>query len=187
MEVEVKVQGLAELEARLLELDALAGERLIKRVFRVALTPMFKSAQDNARSVGRSGALFKSVAIYNKRVTGKQVARTVVGSRAKNSVAVRMHNDAYRRKRKGIFYGWMLDQGHRVGTRKTGWLRKLNRSSGAGGAGVGFVRGHRWWTPAVTSNEQRARSSVVGELRKAVARLEKRSGKTPNPDSLVRE
>jgi len=185
MEVEVKVQGMAELEARLLELDALGGEKLIRRVLRKIAKPMYESARSNAASVGRSGALYKSVAIFNRKPKGSQVARVAVGSRAGNKIALRMHNDAYRRRRKGVFYGWMVDQGHRIGTRKTGWLKKLARSSGAGGKSGGRVAPRPWWTPAVAAHDTRARAAFVDELRKAVERLEKRKSKTASPDSLV--
>lgn len=190
MEVEVTVKGMAELEARLLELDALGGEKLIRRVLRKIAKPMYESARSNAASVGRSGALYKSVAIFNRKPKGSQVARVAVGSRAGNKIALRMHNDFYRRKRKGIFYGWMLDQGHRTGTRKTGALMKVRGGTIRGKShqqvfGSGRVAPRPWWTPAVNATQGGAVDAFVAELRKAVDRLEKRKSKTASPDSLV--
>lgn len=187
MDVEVQVKGLEALEARLLELDALGGEKLIRRVLRKIAKPMYEAARNNAARIGRSGALYKSVAIFNRKPKGKQVARVAVGSRAGNKIAVRMHNDFYGRKRKGVFYGWMVDQGHRIGTRKTGWLKKLTRPRGSGGASAGTVANRPWWTPAVNATDAKARDAFLSELQMAVRRLEKRKSKTADPNSLVRE
>ena len=187
MDVEVQVKGLAELEARLIELDALGGEKLIRRVLRKIAKPMADAARANAVSIGRSGALYKSIAIYNRRPKGAQVARVAVGSRAGNKIAVRMHNDAYGRKRNGVFYGWMVDQGHRIGTRKTGYLQKLTRPKGAGGASAGVVGPRPWWTPAVNATDEKARGAFLSELVMAVKRLEKRKSRTADPNSLISE
>ena len=216
MDVEVKIKGLVELEARLTELDALAGQRLMQRVLRKVAQPMMRHAQANAMSVARSGALAASIGIITRKTTNRSwsganrtnvVAAVSVGSIAKNRTAVYVHNAAYHRRRKGIFYGWMLDQGHRIGTRSTGyllkrgagsramtdkglarWARKenagklksLNRSSGSGS-----VSPRLWWTPAVNAEQGPAISAFTAELAKAVARLEKRTGKTANPEGLV--
>lgn len=187
MDVTVTIKGLAELEARLTELDALAGQKLVRRVLRKVAKPMFQRAVAGAQSVGKSMALAASVQIYNKKPKGREVAKVAVGSVAKNRTATFVHNAYYNRKRKGVFYGWMLERGHRVGTRSTGWLQKLTRRNGRGGTAAGQVRGRPWFEPAVRASEGEAISAFVAEMAKAVKRLEKRTGKTPNPDVLVTE
>jgi len=169
MEVSVEVKGLAELDARLQELGALAGQKLVRRVLRKVARPMYRKAVEGAQSVQKSGALAVSVSIYNRRPKGNEVARVAVGSRARQKVAVHVHNAFYGRQRKGVFYGWMLEKGHRAG--KTGSL----------------VAGRPWFEPAVRATEGRAVSDFVGELAKAVQRMERRTGKSVNPDALVPE
>ena len=168
MDVTVHVKGLAEIEARLAELEALGGQKLVRRVLRKVAKPMKDAAVANAQSVRRSGALSASIGIVSRRPKGREVARVAVGSIARNRTAVYVHNAAYQRRRKGIFYGWMLDQGHRMAT-------------------GGSVAARPWWTPAVSSTEGRAVSSFVDELRKAIARIERRKSKTPVPDTVVPE
>lgn len=168
MDVTVKVNGLAELEARLQELEALGGQKLVRRVLRKVAKPMKDAAVANAQAVRRSGALSASIGIFNRKPKGRQVAVVAVGSVARNRTAVYVHNAAHQRRRKGIFYGWMLDRGHRL-------------------KGGGTVGPRPWWTPAVSSTEGRSVSLFVDELRKAVERAERRKAKTANPDALVPE
>ena len=169
MEVSVEIKGLAELDARLQELGALAGQKLIRRVLRKIAKPMYQQAVAGAQSVQKSGALAVSVSIYNRRPKGQEVARIAVGSRARQKVALHVHNAFYGRRRKGVFYGWMLEKGHRAG-----------RNGGR-------VAGRPWFEPAVRATESRAVSDFVGELAKAVRRMERRTGKSVNPDALVPE
>lgn len=163
MDVEVKITGMRELEARLLELDALAGQKLVRRVLRKIARPMAERAQANALAIAQSGALARSIGIVNRKPKGAAVAQIAVTSRAKDRTALHMHNSAYSRRRKGIFYGWMVDRG------------TVNN------------RPRPWWTPAVNATEPLATIGFVNELRKAVERLERKTGKTPSPDSLVPE
>lgn len=169
MDVTVEVKGLAELDARLQELGALAGAKLVRRVLRKVAKPMYQRAVAGAQSVQKSGALAVSVSLYNKRPTGNQIARVAVGSRARQKVAVHVHNAYYNRQRKGVFYGWMLEKGHRVG-----------RNGGR-------VAGRPWFEPAVRASENQAVSDFVGELAKAVKRMERRTGRSVSPDALVPE
>lgn len=187
MEVTVNIKGLAEADARLQEIGALAGQKLVRRVLRKIPKPMMLSARANAQGIAKSGALAASVAIYNKRPKGAEVAKVAVGSVAKNRTAVYVHNAAYQRQRKGIFYGWMVERGHRVATKSTGWLRKQNRSTGGYAGTTSRTTPRPWFEPAVRSNEARAVSAFVSELDKALRRIEKRQGKVPNPETVVPE
>lgn len=199
------------------ELGALAGQRLLTRVLRKIAKPMADRARANASTIGKSQALALSIGIINRKTSGNRwtrgnvVAAVAVGSIAKAKVAVARYNQFYDKKgmyrRKGIFYGWMLDQGHRIGTRSTGYLKKSGLVSRAltqrgfarwdakarGGRlktmnrteGAGSVAARPWWTPAVNATERPAIDAFAQELRKAVDRMERRTGKTPAPDALV--
>lgn len=217
MEVSVKIKGLAQLEARLVEMDALAGQRVLVKVLRKIAKPMEQRARANASSIGKSQALALSIGTFNRKTTGNKytrsnvVAAVAVGSIAKKPLAVARYNQYYNKKgmyrRKGIFYGWMLDQGHRIGTKSTGYLKKANAGSRATtergfarwdrkasmgalksmnrGTGSGNVPPVRWWTPAVNAEEPKATLTFFRELQAAVRRIEKRTGKTPNPETVV--
>lgn len=189
MDVEVKVMGLDEAQARMLELGALAGEKLLTRVLRKIAKPMKLAAQQNAANISSSdsNSLASSITVAKRRAKGKQVARVVVTSKAKTPGAIVVHNQFYKRQRKGIWYGWLVEEGHRIGTRTTGYLRKNANGRGAGGNSAGRVEGRRWWAPAVSANEGRAASDFVRELQAALARAEKRKAKTANTDALVPE
>jgi len=226
MEVEVKVKGLVEMEARLLEIDGLGSQKILQRVLRKVAKPLLLRARGNAASRGRSGALAVSIGIITRKTAqkgtggrtratvsgrGNAVARVSVGSIAKSKPAMALYRSVYNRKwRKGIFYGWMLDQGHRVGTRKTGWLRKHNIESRAltakglaryatklaGGrlktrtrttGGSELVAARPWWTPAVNASEMQAINDFPKILDAALRKIEKRKSKTANPDSVVTE
>lgn len=195
MDVQVKVLGLQELEARLSELDALGGQKLLRRVLRKIAKPLEQRARGNLAAHSRSGALARSIRIVTKREKGQQVAAVAVTSRARERTALYLHNAYYRRQRKGIFYGWMLDQGHRVGNVHTGSLSRASTVMGSLRAyqrgqsfGSGRVTARPWWTPAVSASESQAVSAFVGELVKAVNRMQRRAtAKTANPDALVPE
>jgi HK97 gp10 family phage protein len=163
VDVEVKITGLQELEARLQEMGALAGSKLLGRVLRKIAKPMLQAAKMGALSIRHSGALAASVKAYNKRPKGGEVARVAVGSRAKDRTALWLHNTAYQRQRKGIYYGWMVEKGH------------------------GNAQARPWFGPAVQANEARAVSAFVSELQKAIDRSTRRKSKIAQPDSLVTE
>lgn len=226
MEVTTHIKGLVELEARLSEIDGLGSQKTLQTVLRKVAKPLMLRARGNASSIGRSGALAVSIGIMNRKTSqagtrartramaagrGNVVARVAVGSIAKHKGAVAQYRAHYHRpRRKGIFYGWMLDQGHRVGTRTTGWLRKLNidsramtakglaryatklrggrlktrtRTTGSGDS----VEPRLWWTPAVNASEMQAINDFPKILEAALRRIEKRKSKTANPDSVVTE
>lgn len=168
MDVTVQVKGIEELEARLLELGGLAGSRLMTRVLRKVAQPMAAAARLNATTFSRhgsSGALARSVAVVTRKPRGQETARVSVTSKAKDRVALYLHNAFYGRRRKGIFYGWMVEKGHK--------------------AGRGSVSGNPWFWPAVASAERPATSAFVTELRKAVDRIERRNSRRADPESLV--
>lgn len=108
---DIKLEGLKEIEARMLELDAMAGGRLITRAVRRSLIPLEKRATANAASIGKSGALAQSIRIVTVRPRGGEVAAVQVGPKAKDKKSVALHNLYYSRKRKGVFYGHLVEYG----------------------------------------------------------------------------
>ena len=202
MDVTVEVKGLAEFEARLVEIENLGGQKLLRRVFRRIAKPLLQRAQANASTVsasGSSGALARSLKIVTRREKPRQVARVAVTSKGKDRTAVYLHNAFYDRKRKGIFYGWMVDQGHRISSggrlrrvsralTEKGLARYAKRLAGGrirGSEATGRVQARPWWTPAVQASEPAMVSGMVREMAAALQRIEKRKSKTASPDSVV--
>jgi hypothetical protein len=162
VDVTVEVKGLRELEARLQEIDALGSPKIVRRVLRKIAKPLETRARHGAQSIAKSGALAASVKIVGRRPKGQQVAALAVTSKARERTALFVHNSFYRRQRKGVFYGWMVDQGHQpnVGPRP-------------------------WFTPAVQASEPDMPSAFVRELTAAIRRIEKRKGITANTDVVT--
>ena len=186
MEVEVKLTGLAECMARLEELGALGQQKLVLRVLRKSAKPTAVAAAGNARRFNRSGALAKAVRVAKiKTLKGQEVARVAVAPAVKDRTAIYVHNAAYGRKRKGIFYGHLVEWGHRIGTRSTGWLAKRGRQSNRS-QGAGKVPGRPWFTPAVRQTERQVVDTFLAEMRKAQKKIEARKGrKDTNSEGLV--
>ena len=174
---EFRLEGLKEIEARLVELDAMAGKRLLTRATRRSLIKLERQATSNAESFARSGALAESVRIVTVKPKGTNVVEVQVGPKKSDKRARALHNVYYDRKRKGIFYGHLIEFGHRIGTRSTGWLRKGNKTKGKGGSSAGQVPGRPWFTPAWSAT----RSDIIPEFQRILAqglvRLERRMAK----------
>jgi len=171
MDVEVKILGYAELEARLQELGGLGSRRIMTKILRWVAQPLEDRAKRNAYGIskrGSSGALSRSVQIVGRRPLGIQVARVSVTSKSKDKTALFLHNSFYERARKGIFYGWMVERGHRTRGQKGG-----------------HVAGSPWFQPAVAATQSRMESDFLKYLTVAVRRAEKRKSKTADPDALV--
>lgn len=175
--INMEVTGLKELEARLLELDALAAQKLMRRAARRSLIRLERQATANAESFARSGALAESVRIVTVKPRGSNVVEVQVGPKKRDRRGVALHNVYYGRKRKGIFYGHLIEFGHRVGTRSTGWLRKANKRTGSGGSSSGQVPARPWFTPAWNAT----RTDIIPEFQRILAqglsRLERRMAK----------
>ncbi len=191
MDIELSVKGLPEAFARLDEMAALGQQKLLMRILRKASKPVAEAASTNARKFGRSNALAVSVrGVQIKRpprgASRAEVARVSVAPVYKDSTANYAHNAFYGRKRKGVFYGHLLEFGHRVGTRRTGYLQKLNRPNSQRSGGSGQVAARPWFRPAVSANTAQASSIFLEEVRRAGDRLARRKGqKAANPEGLV--
>jgi hypothetical protein len=108
---DIKVEGLRELEARLLELDAVAGKKLMLRATRRSLLQFRKQAVANARSGSRSGALAEAIKIVTVTPRANQTVAVQVGPKKKDRRGLALHNLYYQRRRKGIFYGHLVEFG----------------------------------------------------------------------------
>ena len=186
LEVEVKLQGLEAAFARLEELGALGQQKQVLTVLRRSARPTLRAAQSAARGLNGSGALSKAMKVAKvKTLKGDEVARVVVAPTAKDRTAVFVHNAFYGRKRKGIFYGHLVEWGHRIGTRATGWLQKAGRG-GKGGKAAGRVAGRPWFTPAARGTENQVAQVFLAEMKKAAARVEARKNqKLAKTEGLV--
>jgi hypothetical protein len=175
IETEIKIEGLAEIDARLAELGALAGKKLLTRAVRRSLFRLEKTTTGNANAISRSGALAQSVKIVTARPKVTETVAVQVGPKKRDRRALALRNIYYRRKDKGIFYGHLVEYGHRIATRATGWLRKGKRTTGAGGTAKGSVPGKPWFRPAWDAT----RAGIVPEFRRVLAqglaRIEKRN------------
>lgn len=145
---DVEVKGLRELEARLLELDALAAQKLLRRAARRSMIQLERQATSNAESFARSGALAESIKIVNVKPKGNETVAVQVGPKKKDRRAVALQNIYYGRKRKGIFYGHLVE-----------FDRGVRGISGR------RVSGKPWFTPAWNSTK----SGIVPEFQKILA------------------
>lgn len=186
MEVEVKMTGMKELNARLDELGALGEKKLLSRVVRRVTKPTSVAAKANLLRFRKSGALGAAVGVYARRVRGQEVVAFQVGAKKKHKTALFVHNAFYGRRRKGVFYGHLLEWGHRIGTRKTGWLKKRSRPSGAGGVSGGTVAPREWLSPALHSTQSRMVSAFVEELKRGLDAIARRRGRaSADTENLV--
>lgn len=159
---DIKIEGMAELEARLLELDALAGRKLLRRAVRRSLIPLHKAAKANAESIAKSGALAQAIKIGNVTAQGLEAVAAEVGPKRKDKRALALRNIFYRRRDKGIYYGHIVEFGFQAGRTK--------------------VRGRAWFSSAWNAT----RTGIVPQferiLRLGLQRIERRK-RTPAPDT----
>ncbi len=75
-----------------------------------------------------------------------------------------------KRKNQDAYYWKWVEFGHRIGTRKTGYLKKTNRPQGKGGTSSGMVPARPFLRPAFESEKNQALDSIVDGLRDALAK-----------------
>lgn len=161
-QIDIKVDGLQAIEARLLELDAIASQRLLRRAVRRSLVPLEKKATSNVSQFSRSGALAESIKIANARPQGNEVVQIQVGPKYRDKRSLALHNVYYGRKRKGIFYGHIVESGST------------------------YSKAKPWFVPAWNAT----RAGLIPEFQKiletGLARLEKRKAQTTvNAEGLI--
>lgn len=115
----IMVTGLAELDANLVKLGQVAGAKAMRGALFVASRPILDQAKANIAAWPKgSGALSLAMGRRYKTsgldVSGSRFAVTI-GPKAKARTAIALYNLSYKRKRpvKGIFYGHLLEFGHK--------------------------------------------------------------------------
>lgn len=185
----VQVRGLKEIEQQLIMLGSKAGTKILRRAMLKATEPIAEHAKQTVAGwEGGSGALHLSIA---RRFTAGRAKsffsefllpalggrfNVEIAPRRKNRTAVALHNLFYGRRRKGIFYGHLLEFGHRIGTRSTGWLHKLSGRGKKGGQSLGRVAAKPFLKPALDARGSEAINIMAEELRVGIDReLRKRA------------
>ena len=192
----IKVTGIKEVEEQLRKLGSKDGTRVLRAAMLRAAKPIEDQAKANAGAIAEgSGALQMSIGkrfSVGEKGTFLGLDLPELGGKfkveiapfRKSRVAVALHNLFYHRKRKGIFYGHLIEFGHRVGTRQTGYLRKLGSSARrrfgdarGGGAAAGRVPAHPFLKPALDARGGQAVSVLADEIKKGIANLLRRRAK----------
>lgn len=111
----VTVRGLKELEAKLIQLGQVAGQKVMRQALFAATKPIMEQARTNAPR--QSGALRVAMSrAYKASASSEGGGRFVVavGPKAKNRAAVGLYNLVHKRGRpiRGIYYGHMIEFGH---------------------------------------------------------------------------
>lgn len=164
--MEITVTGLREVEEKLIALGQKTGTKILRQSMLAAARPILDQAKSNVQSIsGGSGALHKSLGM--KFYIGKQNFATDNGLPALGTsggrftvqiaplktdrTALALHNLFYGRRRRGIFYGHLVEFGHR------------NRG------GKGFTSAHPFLLPALNAKGPAAVAALADEIRKRVA------------------
>lgn len=119
MAVTVRVSGLKELDAKLKQIGAVAGQKAMRSSLFAASKPILDQAKANtARWPRGSGALNLSLGrrfSVSQNVTEGSRFTIGIGPRAKARAAIALYNLVYKRKRpiRGIFYGHLLEFRHK--------------------------------------------------------------------------
>lgn len=111
MAIDIEVDGLDELEAKLLELD----KRVATRVVRGALRKSGQIVADSAKTKVPvdSGALKESIGTIARKGKGKRTFQSLfVAPRERNKSAVAIANTFREDPIKGIFYGHIVEKGY---------------------------------------------------------------------------
>jgi hypothetical protein len=183
--LQIKVSGLKEVEAQLIKLGSVEGTKVLRAAMLRAAKPIEDQAKANAGAIQNgSGALKLSIGkrfyvasgpkffgLTLPALGGKFVVQ--VAPIRKSRVAVALYNMFYRRKRKGIFYGHLVEFGHRIGTSATGPLSRSRRGGRftKRAQGDGRVAAHPFLSPALLSRSSEAVSSLAREIEKGIAAL----------------
>jgi hypothetical protein len=114
------VTGFRELDEKLADLKGKQAFRVIKSAMLSSSKVLQEKVSANAAALGGSGALAQSIGRRFVADSQENVGRkfhVYVGPRTKQKTAIALHNLAYRRTVKGIFYGHLVEKGftHRSG------------------------------------------------------------------------
>lgn len=160
----IKVTGLKEIERQLQNLGSKDGTRVLRAAMMRAAEPIQKQAQVNAAHLpSGSGALEKSIGrrflVGQQRQTGEFLPAlggrfsVIIAPLKKSRVAVALYNLFYRRKRRGIFHGHLVE----FGTKRS--------------------KKQPFLAPALNARGSQAVDVLADEIRKGIERLLKRRAK----------
>lgn len=195
--MEIKVRGLKEIEAQLVALGSKQGTKIVRASMLRASQPILDRARSNVASISNgSGALHKSLGVRfyagPKAGTG-EIGLPAMGGRfsvkigpfSRERVAVALHNLFYKRRRKGIFYGHLIEFGHKIkhgtgetvshkGTRGKAIARTYHRKLARE---IGSAPARPFLLPALQSGSSVAVSILARELQERIARQLKKNAK----------
>ena len=173
--MEIKVHGLKEIEAQLIALGSKEGTKIVRASMLKASEPILNRARSNVAAIpGGSGALHQSLGMRffaNARPVSEAGLPTLGGKMSvqiaplrKDRKAIALYNLVYkpRRQRKGIFYGHLVEFGHRI-------VR--------GGQQRGSVPARPFLKPALDSGGTVAVAIFARELQERIARQLKKNAK----------
>lgn len=194
--MEIKVSGLKEIEAQLVALGSKTGTKILRASMLAATKPILEQAKANVAAIsGGSGALHQSIGqrffIGNKAGTG-ELSLPSMGGRfsvkvfpfSKNKTAIALHNLVYGRKRKGIFYGHLIEFGHKI-VRRTGATTTFRGRRGRTYTKhvtrqLGSVPAHPFLLFALRSKAQESIRNLSDELRVRIDKQLKANAKRAN-------
>lgn len=176
--MDIKVRGLAEIEAQLKELGSKTGTKILRRAMLTANAPIIDRAKSNAAAIrGGSGALRESIGqrFFAGKSSTNELNLPNMGGRftvqtaplRKNKTATALYNLYYKRKRpvKGIRHGHLIEFGHRIVTRN--------------GQTRGSVAPQPFMAPAAQQGGNVAVAILARELETGIARQLKKNAKRP--------
>jgi hypothetical protein len=169
--VVVKVRGLKEIEAQLVELGSKTGTRIMRASMLEASKPILSRAESNAASLKTgSGALRESLGMRFSAGRSGSSELPNMGGRftvqiapfRKDRTAIALYNLIYKRKRpvRGIRHGHLVELGHRL-------VRN--------GREVGSVPARPFLAPALQSGSTDAVAILARELQERIARQLKKN------------
>lgn len=150
MATEIEVEGLDELERRLLQLEGKVVNRVVRKALREAGKIVVTAAK--GKVAVNSGALRESLGTIARKGKGTNLQTMFVGSRAKNAAALALVNAGRSKPIRGIFYGHMVERGTVRGQAPQPFLR-----------------------PALDENVDEVVSTFSVELKKAIDSVTRKS------------
>jgi hypothetical protein len=191
--MEIKVKGLKEIEAQLVALGSKTGTKILRASMLAAARPILSRAQSNAAAIPNgSGSLHKALGmrffIGNRGGRGELGLPELGGQfsvkiapLAKEKTAIALHNLYYKRNRKGIYHGHLIEFGHKI-KRRTGetetfrgrrgrkYTRHITRE-------LGSVPARPFLRPALDTGGTVAVAILAKELRERIDRQLKKNAR----------
>lgn len=174
MTISVSIQGLKEIDANLVKLGKVAGAKIMRGSLYAASKPILDQAKANTAAWPKGSgalnlALGRRYTVAASDVGGSKFSISV-GPKVKHRTALALYNLYYKRHVKGIFYAHLLERGHRKGSSRTGYLKKIGRLHGSGGSSIGDVPARPFLLPALKARQAEAIQILATKLRAAIAR-----------------